>query len=54
MDPQRRLLPKGGCDISTVFEAMERSRQELAVSEWALSMTSLDEVFANIVHMAEQ
>jgi len=46
-------LPKAETNIGHVFKSMESSRHQLSISEWALSMTSLDDVFTRIVKHAE-
>lgn len=43
------LVPIEGIEVSKVFEVLESSKEELAISDWGISQATLEDVFMEIV-----
>jgi hypothetical protein len=42
-----------GLEVSKVFEELEARKQELAISDWGISQSTLEDVFMEIVSSSE-
>lgn len=46
-------VPLTNLQISTLIEQLESKKDELAISDWGISQSSLEDVFLEIVNAAE-
>ena len=42
-------IPLEGLEVSNVFETLESKKEELLISDWGISQSSLEDVFMKIV-----
>lgn len=47
-------IPKQYVKVSKVFKEMEQNKEKFGIKDWALSQTSLEDVFLNIVRRDEE
>lgn len=42
-------VPLEGLEVSNIFEIFEKNKEELLISDWGISQSSLEDVFMKIV-----
>jgi len=43
-----------GLEVSKVFDVIDSKKEELAISDWGISQSTLEDVFLEIVKHAEE
>ncbi len=43
-----------GLSISKIFESLEANKEELGISDWGISQSTLEDVFMEVVEQADE